>query len=139
MGDSKVGEASWEAPESQPPDGPPDTSAIRQLSVWPPRSYRLPSFAARLETVAWTAACDGEITESEREFLVSLATVLDYPIDLEKLKIRAQQYQVDTKQSMAGKAADSAKESVTTVGRRLKGFGGTLRRREGQEPPDTSV
>jgi hypothetical protein len=82
-----------------------------------------------VEVVALMAICDGELIESEREFLVGLATVLECPLDLEKLELRAQEYQIDVEQGMAGRATDSARETVTTAGRRLKGLGGALRRK----------
>lgn len=50
--------------------------------------------------------------------------MLECPLDLEWLELRAQDYRVDAKQGMAGRAADSARETVTAAGRRLKGLGG---------------
>jgi hypothetical protein len=89
-----------------------------------------------VEVVALMAICDGELIESEREFQVGLATVLECSLDLERLELRAQEYQIDVEQGVAGRATDSARETVTTAGRRLKGLGGALRRKGKDHEPD---
>ena len=88
-----------------------------------------------MDVLALMAVCDGELAEKEREFLKNIAGRLGVPLDLEEVEKRTLDYRVAVKQSMAGRAAGTVKDTATSTGRRAKGALGKVLRRRTLSPP----
>ena len=89
-----------------------------------------------MDVLALMAVCDGELAEKEREFLKNIAGRLGVPLDLEEVEKRTRDYRVAVKQSMAGRAAGTVKDTATSTGRRAKGALGKVFKRRTLSPPE---
>ncbi len=89
-----------------------------------------------MDVLALMAVCDGELAEKEREFLTTIAGQLEVPLDLEEVEKRTRDYRMAVKQSMAGRAAGTFRNTATTTGRRAKGALGKVLKRRTVSYPD---
>ncbi|MDP8951381.1 MAG: hypothetical protein M3N18_03920 [Actinomycetota bacterium] len=89
-----------------------------------------------MDVLVLMAVCDGELAEKEREFLKNIAGRMGVPLDLEEVEKRTRDYRVAVKQSMAGRAAGTVKDTATSTGRRAKGALGKVLRRRTLSPPE---
>ena len=92
-----------------------------------------------VEVLSLMAIYDGELIESERNFLIKTATQLNVFLDIDEVEKRAQDYRVIVKKNVFHKAANNVKGAATATGSKVSGaFGKVFRRRKGTPAPDVS-
>ena len=87
-----------------------------------------------MDVLVLMAVCDGELAEKESEFLMNIAGRLDVPLDLGEVEQRTKDYRVIVKQSIAGRATTSVRDTATLAGDKARRkarrtFGKILKRR----------
>lgn len=83
-----------------------------------------------VDVLVLMAVCDGDLAETEREFLVRVAGRLDLPLDPDEVGRRARDYRKTVKQSLAQKAAGGVRDTTTAAGDKAKRtLGKVLKRR----------
>jgi hypothetical protein len=83
-----------------------------------------------VDVLVLMAVCDGDLAETEREFLVRVAGRLDLPLDPDEVGRRVQDCRKTVKQSPAEKTAGGVRDTATAAGDKAKStLGKVLKRR----------
>ncbi len=84
-----------------------------------------------MDVLVLMSVSDGELTEKEREFLVTVAERLGIPLDSGDVELKTRDYRVAVKQSIAGKTAGSVKDAAAIASGKIRGvLGKALKRKD---------